>query len=146
MHANNYYFVRLIFIAAIDYENIFTTKISRFTVSSYFQHQPDNDGREFAESISSVGLCQQDRKEVRNIEELHWRPKVVQLNVLGRGKLPQYGAADEPDSGGALFRLKHNTLQQSNDVWTNTVGREAGEWILYINYAAISLSLSLHAY
>ena len=25
-------FVRLIFIAAIDYENIFTTKISRFTV------------------------------------------------------------------------------------------------------------------
>ena len=27
-------FVRLIFIAAIDYENIFTTKISRFTVPS----------------------------------------------------------------------------------------------------------------
>ena len=25
-------FVRLIFVAAIDYENIFTTKISRFTV------------------------------------------------------------------------------------------------------------------
>ena len=25
-------FIRLIFVAAIDYENIFTTKISRFTV------------------------------------------------------------------------------------------------------------------
>ena len=29
VHAN---FVRLIFIAAVDYENIFTMKISRFTV------------------------------------------------------------------------------------------------------------------
>ena len=29
-------FVRLIFVAAIDYENIFTTKISRFTVNWYF--------------------------------------------------------------------------------------------------------------
>ena len=31
-------FVRLIFVAAIDYENIFTTKISRFTVLLYNIH------------------------------------------------------------------------------------------------------------
>ena len=29
------FFVRIIFLAAIDYENIFTTKISRFTVYRY---------------------------------------------------------------------------------------------------------------
>ena len=34
-------FVRLIFVAAIDYENIFTTKISRFTVSTTVLVSPD---------------------------------------------------------------------------------------------------------
>ena len=32
------FFVGLIFVAAIDYENIFTTKISRFTISLYCGH------------------------------------------------------------------------------------------------------------
>ena len=33
-------FVRLIFVAAIDYENIFTTKISRFTVATELVSSP----------------------------------------------------------------------------------------------------------